>query len=807
MFRDASAARPKNRSGNRQELIVNQQVIRSFLILMCLAASHQADAASLFRGVVTDATGAAIRGASVQLLLDGGAVAETRSGMQGEFSLAAPQSPRAGAGYAIQAAASGFAPALQAVRPESAERITLTLEVAPYRQSIEIQTAMPANQSLLDMSGVRESAAKDLGEALTTLDGVWKIRKAGIANDLVVRGFQQNNINVLVDGARIYGACPSHMDPPAQHVDFAEVDRVEVAKGAFDVANQGSLGAVVNIVRKSPGMGFSLKPSMSLGSFGFYNPSVTAAYGNRVFRILGGYSYRTSDPYRDGSGRLLTDYVAYSALGKRQRSFDINTGWVETQFSLDERRQLSLSYTRQQAGLILYPYLMMDSDYDNADRGSVKYSARDVVSGLRALRVEGYFTQVKHFMSDSQRSSAMMGNWMMASDAATRAVGGRVEGDWGRNLTVGVETYNRNWNMLGYMKMGGMMTVNPSIPDVNTQTVGSFASYSRALTDRLRLSGGVRYDHASMTVQSARAGTDLYYQFHDTRRAGNRDNYASGNARLSLALPKSMELFAGAGSTGRIPDAVERYISRGSGAGATVGNPLLPVTRNTEVTAGWSLNRGRFYVRPAFFYSFLNNYILVNNQPQLHAAMATGSMGGMGMGGMQTGGMGATAIVPTPTARSYAAVDARIYGGEMTYGVTLTSALSLNGGSSYSRGSATPLARSNVLSSNLPEMPPLRAWSALRYAHRSAFAEFGMVAADRQARVSTDLKETPTAGYGLLNFKLGFTHRKLSASFTVDNLLNRFYYEHLSYYRDPFAAGVKIPEPGRNVFAQVRYSF
>jgi iron complex outermembrane recepter protein len=304
----------------------------------------------------------------------------------------------------------------------------------------------------------------------------------------------------------------------------------------------------------------------------------------------------------------------------------------------------------------------------------------------------------------------------------------------------------------------------------------------------------LRFDHAQMQVESAQASTNLYYQFHNTRRTSNSDNYASGNARLSFALPKSTELFAGVGTTGRIPDAEERYISRGMGAGATVGNPLLPVTRNTEVTVGWSVNQSRFYVRPALFYSFLNNFILVNDQPQLNM---------MSMGGGSMGGMGMAAV---PTARSYANVDARIYGGEMTYGITLTKALSLNGGGSYSRGTVTPQSQINILSANMPEMPPLRGWSALRYAHRWAFAEFGTVAANRQSLVSSDLKEVPTAGYGLLNIKLGFTHRKLSGSFTVDNLLNRFYYEHLSYYRDPFAAGVKVPEPGRNFFAQLRYT-
>ncbi len=348
--------------------------------------------------------------------------------------------------------------------------------------------------------------------------------------------------------------------------------------------------------------------------------------------------------------------------------------------------------------------------------------------------------------------------------------------------------------MLGYMKMSGMMTVNPSIPDVNTQTLGSFVNYRHSLSDRLLLSGGIRFDHAQMRVQPAQASTDLYYQFHNTRRTRSADNYASGNARLGMALPKAMELFAGVGTTGRIPDAEERYISRGMGAGATAGNPLLPITRNTELTAGWSVNHIRFYVRPGFFYSFLDNFILVNNQPQLNS---------MSMGGGPTGGMGMGAV---PTARSYANVDARIYGGEMTYGIPLTGALSLNGGGSYSRGAVTPRARFNVLSANLPEMPPLRGWSSIRYAHRRAFAEFGGVAANRQNLVSSDLREVPTAGYGLWNIKLGFTHGKLSGSFTIDNLLNRFYYEHLSYYRDPFAAGVKIPEPGRSVFAQLRYA-
>jgi hypothetical protein len=50
---------------------------------------------------------------------------------------------------------------------------------------------------------------------------------------------------------------------------------------------------------------------------------------------------------------------------------------------------------------------------------------------------------------------------------------------------------------------------------------------------------GLRFDHAQMEVGSTQASTDDYYQFHNTRRTGNDDNYGSGNMRLSYALPRS----------------------------------------------------------------------------------------------------------------------------------------------------------------------------------------------------------------------------------------------------------------------------
>jgi iron complex outermembrane receptor protein len=46
------------------------------------------------------------------------------------------------------------------------------------------------------------------------------------------------------------------------------------------------------------------------------------------------------------------------------------------------------------------------------------------------------------------------------------------------------------------------------------------------------------------------------------------------------------------------------------------------------------------------------------------------------------------------------------------------------------------------------------------------------------------------------NFK-GFT---INAG--IDNVFDKKYFEHLSYLRDPFATGVKVPEPGRTFYCK-----
>jgi len=661
--------------------------------------------------------------------------------------------------------------------------VTITAKAPPLEGEPETQTRN--FEEVLEIREVRESSAKDVGEALTRLEGLWRIRKGGIANDVVLRGFQQDNINVLVDGMRVYGACPNNMDPPAFHVDFAEIKQVEITKGAFDIRNQGSLGGVVNIVNKEPSQGLRVTPNFSAGSFGYFNPSLTASASNETLYGLAGYSFRRSEPYRDGAGKRFTDLADYRESARRRNAFEIHTGWLKFGAALSEKQRLELAYTRQAAGKALYPYLLMDALYDDADRLSASYLVSGLPGLLTQLRVQSYLTQVKHWMTDEYRNGSMGAArpYSMGTFAGTKALGARLEAEVS-SLIAGFEGYRRNWNAVTILKPAGY-AAQASIPNVNTTVAGLYAQYHRRFLDRLQLFTGARFDSARSEARSNGLNTDLYWAYKDTRSRSATDTSPSGSLWLAYALPGGFEIFSGVGRTVRLPDPQERYFALKRMGSDWVGNPNLRPARNTEVDAGINYRGHRFSLRPTLFYSLLTDFIAVHGQLKVNP----------------------TPLVMNAAARSFENTQARIYGGEVTWSVGLSRALLLSGGLSYSRGTKDAAPARGILDRDLAEMPPLKTRAAIRYGSRRFFAEAEGLAARAQHRVDSDLRENGTPGYAVVNFKAGLHARALNVSGGVDNLFDRLYYEHFSYQRDPFRSGLKVPEPGRSLFLTISYGF
>lgn len=670
--------------------------------------------------------------------------------------------------------------------PVSAEPVLL--------EEITVRAAqLPPTEETLTVREVRESAARDMGEALQVLPGMTMVRKGAIANDVVVRGLQGDDINVFLDGVRLHGGCPSRMDPPSFHFDFAEIESIEVIKGPYDVENPGSLGGMVNAVSARPEPGPAASASLTYGSADLVNASLKAAYGGEAFDMLAGYAYKYSLAPRSGDGKRLTeiypagDRNAYRPGEIDSRAYDINTGWVKGGYQFSDKARTELGYSYQDADHVLYPALFMDADYDRTHRVNWTTTIDDLGPTLKQVAFQAWWNQVEHLMNDSLRISSTPGmavtrDYSMQTDANTETWGAKLKGNWTAGpgeLAGGLDYYLRNWDATNLLAMGGYRP-QPMIPDVDVDNLGAFATYTLPLGDGWSLQAGARIDRTTVDagkLDATRLAT-LFQPYYPGTGLDNDTSFteASGNLRATWQATDALELFAGIGSGSRTPDPQELYINlqRAGTSPNWLGNPELEPTRNNQVDIGARLAGESWFTKVSLFYSDLRDYIDVVELPAPPGGKA---------------------------ARSYRNVDATLWGGELSGQIALPGDFYLNGALAYVRG------ENDDTDEPLAEMPPLLGSVGLRYDVQSWFVELTERFADRQDRVNDDLDESETAGWGVTDLKAGLEWERWTVTTGVNNLFDKYYFNHLSYQRDPFRSGYKVPETGAFAYLTITYRY
>jgi len=658
-------------------------------------------------------------------------------------------------------------------------------------ESIEVVERQESHVEELDVREIRESTAQDLGEALERTANVSKIRKGGIANDVVLRGFSRDNIVVTIDGARLHGACPNRMDPPVFHLDYAEVDRVDVRKGPFDVRNPGSFGGSVEVLTRNATPGTHGEANVSVGSFGESASSAFVSHGSDRWEALAGGALKRSRAYRTGDGRSFTE-LDFPRAANRYRpgsrdaiAYDLRTAWTKLVFKTSPKDRLELSCTRQEAEDVLYPYLFMDALRDDTDRLNLTYRIGQRGPFSKGL-IQWYWNRVEHDMDDHLRCSsaanpnAAVGKlprpYSMRTLADARVTGFRLEGTMGRRResTVGLDSYVRDWNAVTTRLQRGAYLDSASIPDVRIANLGLYGSCRAPLTERTSLTCGVRLDTANTEARVDR--TDFYSQFRPGCGRRQSDTILTGSVQIDEKLSPRLSLFVGGGHGSRLPDPQERFFalpgtptSRG-----TVGNPTLRCPVNDEVDVGLKFSGKRLVTKTAVYLSGSRDYIV--------PCVISATQG-------------------SDVAKSYRNIDARLYGLEASARLSLGKELQASAGLSYTRG------QNDTDGTDLPEIPPLRASFGLRHDSGPFFAEISQTMAFRQSRVDTVLKEQETPGWAVTDLKGGYEAKGVKIVMGVQNLFDRLYIEHLSHLRDPFAAGVRLPEPGRALHVSLQYAF
>ena len=755
-----------------------------FLLLGTLWTGAAPSPPAVLEGRVLDFGAAPVPGALVAVRrADGTLAAVTETGPEGAFRVPDLEP----ASYDVEVSLEGFhrmtlkAVPLEAGLPHPLE---IVLSPSPAESVVRVFVHLPGFGS--SGASLRRTAAPDAGEALATLPGFWKIRKGGIASDVVFRGYQGENLNVLIDGVRVQGACPNNMDPGSFHVDLSEVAQVDTGSSVQDLENAGSLGGTVNFVTLMPETGRSLRLRLSGDSFGAFNPSAVFSHGGETFSFLAGASSRSSRPFTDGHGFRFTEHAGYRPEEEDSDAFRVATGWAGLWLRPSGGHTLGFRVSRQEADHVLYPYLLMDGIWDNTDRLEADYTFSPEGTEEPLVKAQLYATHVSHWMTDDYRTSSLMAprDYSMATYARTRTEGGRIEVHPLPGVTLGTEVFERRWRAVTRTAMSGYLP-QYSLPDVRTRTRGLYALGSFPSAGPIRVEGGLRLDASEASADPRIANTDLYWAYHGTRSLSRRENYASGSLRLTADLPGSVELSLAAGNTARFPDPQELFFGLKRMGADWVGNPALKVPRNRSLSGGISWGNPRFLVRLRLFRDGVQNFITVYDQAKVHPV--TGVM--------------------NPVARSYANADARFRGGELWLAARLGERWRLSVEAASVRAERDGNPALGLPAGPVAEIPPASLRTALRYERARWFAEAEGLFAARQDRVDPVLRERPTPGWGVANLRAGLFLSEMEVTVAVRNLFDRYYREHLSYQRDPFRSGHRVFEPGRSIAASVAWRF
>lgn len=636
--------------------------------------------------------------------------------------------------------------------------------------------------TIQDISG-EELKSADLAEALAkSSSSISIVRRSGIANDIILRGQKKDNINILIDGAKVCGACPNRMDPPTSHVLTNNIESVEVTEGPFDVENFGTLSGLVKIHTKKPAEGFHGEVSANAGSFGYQKGAATLTGGTERFRALVSVSQEESDQYEDGNGDTFAEQLinyteglpATSTNSRYQdqyadmKAFEKKSAMAKIYADVTDSQELQVSYTQNESDNVLYPSSKMDAIYDDSKIMEAKYTLSDLGSLSKALSLEYFHSEVDHPMSTKYRLAALnptMGE--MVSALATDVSGMKIKNGFdlkSTHIIVGLDGSIRNWDG-EYFKLTDVPLNQKSLSDVDTKNSALFIK-STSDMGSWDLEAGVRYDTTTITPN---AGTQEETDF----------TALSANVMATFKAGEGSKYFIGIGKSSRVPDARELYFY--SKDGKEMGTPTLDQTTNTEIDMGLTQEFGKGSLKAKVFYSMLKNYIYYNASLE-----ATGNV--------------------------FQNVDATIYGAELSGNLALVDTLDLTYGASYQRGQKDE-ALVNQTDKDLAEITPLKVNLALNYEGPSELmAKLEVIAADAWTDYDADNGEQKLSSYEVVNLKVQKTFMEsLELTVGADNIFDRTYAVSNTYKDLTLMTGdsevMLLNEPGRYLYTNLKYRF
>ena len=676
-------------------------------------------------------------------------------------------------------------------------------------ETINVETNVDT-ELIKDVSG-EDIKSADLGEALFKQSAsVSLVRRSGIANDIILRGQKKDNINVTIDGAKIYGACPNRMDPPVSHVLTNNIDYIEINEGPYNVEDFGVLSADVKIHTIEPEEAFHGDVNLGLGSWGYKKAAMSASGAiTENVKFLISASTETGGQYEDGDGNDFAGQIdreivkgavpastQYQPQYRDMDAFEKKTVLAKLFWNITENQDVKLSYTGNRSDDVLYPSSPMDALSDDSDIFDLEYTAKDLGKYSKELDVQLYQSQVDHPMSTKYRVSATVDtNPMMPGiqtsymthALTTQVQGARIKNSFdvdNHTITGGVDYSLRNWDGRYYKNDIALPEkFFHSIWDVDTKNTAFFLKDNVKL-EQWVLDMGLRYDDTAVTSANPTQQDNDY-------------NELNGYLFATYAMDEKTDFFVGAGKSSRVPDAKELYwigapkpkmvngmpvVMNGMPVmeALSVGTPDLDATINYEMDMGVEKKYDNATAKIKAFYSLLDNFIAYNADKLQN---------------------------------NYENVDASIYGFELSGSYIATSELYFDYAMAYQRGEKeSPLL--GQTGTNMPEIPPFKFNGSVNYDYDETLAfKAELIASDAWTHFDVENGEQALDAYGIVNIKGTKEWGAFALTVGIDNLFDKTYAVSNTYNDLILLPTIGnndvmlLNEPGRYLYTNLQYKF
>lgn len=648
-------------------------------------------------------------------------------------------------------------------------------DLAPVKVTADAEAAQ---QITVDKQTVLETGNTETGSALRQIPGVDAARMGGHGVDLNIRGQNETQLNILIDGAKIEGGCPNRMDPPTSYAELSSMDEVTVIKGIKSVTyGTGGTGGTVLFERKTPTFtedkAYNGEINLGATNNGLtrdMNATVSAG-GDKGYIVLQGAS-KSADNYEDGNG----DEVR-SSYETRQAHIDL--GWTP-----NANNEIRLSHENVRTEDALFDGALMDAPLSDGTTTRLRYKGKNIAKNIQAIEADVYRSQVDHLMDNYSLRDAPEGPAAPAdfrenaTDVETKGAKIKLTSQFGHtslDYGVQIEAINK-LSTLSNATSGKDFWL--MWPDVQSVTKSVFAESTSLFKNNQKVILGLRYDDftseakdADVVEGSGKSAAQIYntvYGFNDD--AKNTQSNVNGLIRYERTLDNGMDYYAGLSRTHRYPDATELFIVKATG---WVGNPDLDAEQHNQFDMGISGKTQDSTWAVSAYYDRVNNYILRDK-------------------GVNQGLAGDIIYVNK---------NATIRGLEASATHKLTGNIDIAANINFVKGT------NESDGENLSDIPPVSGNINALYSASNWDLGARWNFAKDQTEVNEALSEIETAGWSTIdlygNYQINKTIR-LSAG--VDNLFDKAYENYLNRI-DNLGGTYKVYEPDRTAWVRLNAKF